>query len=97
VNIKSFVLALTVAGVISFGGCASSKPSESPSEDGGTATECTEPENPYPEGSGHHAGYEWAENNSGTCGGSSESFKEGCEEHEHQESEYEECKARQKR
>jgi len=56
---------------------------------------CTEPGNPYTEGTGHYAGYEWAEKNgSPTCSGSSESFVEGCQEYETQESEHEECEAK---
>ncbi len=51
-----------------------------------------EPENPYNEGSGHSAGYEWAEKNGvSSCGGSSNSFIEGCEEYlsqQEEESEY---------
>jgi hypothetical protein len=57
---------------------------------------CTEPANPYTEGTGHYAGYEWAEKNgSPTCSGSSQSFIEGCEEFETQESEFADCEARQ--
>jgi hypothetical protein len=56
---------------------------------------CTEPANHYTEGTGHYAGYEWAEKNgSPTCSGSSQSFVEGCEEYETQESEHEECEAK---
>ena len=41
-----------------------------------------EPENPYEDGSGHSAGYEWAmENEPSGCGGNSQSFIEGCEEY----------------
>lgn len=49
-----------------------------------------EPENPYGSGSGHSAGYEWAEeNNVSSCGGNSDSFIEGCEEYlSQQEEEY---------
>jgi hypothetical protein len=55
---------------------------------------CAEPENPYAQGSGHYAGYEWAEEKgSGGCEGRSESFNEGCEEYETQEDEYQECEA----
>lgn len=47
-----------------------------------------EPENPYDEGSGHSAGYEWAqENNVSSCGGNSDSFIEGCEEYLSQQEE----------
>ncbi len=49
-----------------------------------------EPENPYDEGSGHSAGYEWAEENGvDSCGGNSNSFIEGCEEYLSQQEEYE--------
>jgi hypothetical protein len=41
-----------------------------------------EPENPYDDGSGHYAGYEWAmENEPSECGGNSDSFIEGCQEY----------------
>ena len=92
---KPFILALTFAGLLLLVSCKSTAPPESSNEEA-TPTHCTEPENPYDEGTGHYAGYEWAEKNSGTCGGSSQSFTEGCEEYEHQESEYEECEARKK-
>ena len=59
---------------------------------------CAEVENPYDEGSGHYAGFEWAQDNDvTTCGGSSESFIEGCEEYQRQESEYAECEAKKNR
>lgn len=48
-----------------------------------------EPENPYDEGSGHSAGYEWAqENDVSSCDGNSDSFIEGCEEYLSQQEEY---------
>lgn len=94
---KPFILALTLAWLLLLVCCTSSPPSESSSHEEDSAGQCAEPENPYEEGTGHYAGYEWAEKNSGTCGGSSQSFTEGCEEHEHQESEYEECEAQKKR
>jgi hypothetical protein len=75
-------------------GCRSSAPSNS-SDSSGDAVNCTEPENPYDEGSGHYAGYEWAQSSgSGTCGGNSQSFIEGCEEYESQEAKYQECEAK---
>lgn len=38
--------------------------------------------NPYSSGTGHYAGFEWAEQNSvTTCGGKSNSFDEGCLEY----------------
>lgn len=49
-----------------------------------------EPENPYSEGTGHSAGYEWAEENDvDSCGGKSQSFIEGCEEYLEQRDEEE--------
>jgi hypothetical protein len=41
-------------------------------------------ENPYSDGTGHFAGYEWAERTGGSCNGNSESFNEGCEEYYYQ-------------
>jgi hypothetical protein len=37
--------------------------------------------NPYSEGTGHYAGYEWAERTGEDCDGNSQSFNEGCEEY----------------
>jgi hypothetical protein len=91
---RCFILLLTVTGLMLTVGCRSSAPSNSP-DSNGDAVNCTEPENPYDEGSGHYAGYEWAQSSgSGTCGGKSQSFIEGCEEYESQEAEYEECEAK---
>ncbi len=50
----------------------------------------SEPENPYDYGSGHSAGYEWAEENDvDYCDGNSDSFIEGCQEYLDQKEEYE--------
>jgi len=39
-------------------------------------------ENPYRNGSGHYAGFEWAERKDvASCGGKSRSYIEGCEEY----------------
>jgi hypothetical protein len=49
-----------------------------------------EPSNPYDDGSGHSAGYEWAqENDPSSCGGNSDSFIEGCQEYLDQQEAYE--------
>jgi hypothetical protein len=95
-NMRRFSLPLTVAGLMLIVGCRSTAPSNSSDSNGeaASAPNCTEPENPYEEGSGHYAGYEWAESSgSGTCGGNSQSFIEGCEEYESQEDAYQECEA----
>ncbi len=94
---RQFVLAFTLVGISLIVGCTSSTSSESSDDQAGASANCTEPENPYEEGSGHYAGYEWAEEkNPATCGGSSQSFIEGCEEYQEQESEYQECEAKKK-
>jgi hypothetical protein len=83
--VASVAVALVVVG------CA--KSSDSNNEAGGrTSASCQEPENPYSDGSGHHAGYAWAEDHaSAACDGASQSFNEGCEEYRGQEAEYDEC------
>ena len=92
--VKSILLVLTVLGMLVVVGCTSSSSSANDNEE---AHNCTEPENPYDAGTGHYAGYEWAENHGGeTCSGSSQSFNEGCEEYETQESEYQECEAQKR-
>ena len=52
--------------------------------------DCIEPENPYDEGSGHYAGWQWGEEGN-YCSGNSDSFVEGCEEYESAEAAYEQC------
>lgn len=75
-------------------GCSSSKSDEK--DEKGEAASCVEPENPYTAGSGHYAGYEWAESHGADCNGRSQSFNEGCEEYEEQEAEYQECEEKKK-
>jgi len=95
--LRQLVLAFAVIGLFVLFGCGSSESSRK-DEEAGAAASCTEPDNPYSEGTGHYAGYEWAEKNgSGACNSSSTSFNEGCEEYERQESEYQACEARKKR
>jgi hypothetical protein len=81
-------------------GCSSPAPSndsgdQEKSTDGAA---CIGPENPYDDGTGHHAGYDWAEKQgSGECSGNSQSFNEGCEEYETQESDYQTCESQRKK
>jgi hypothetical protein len=51
------------------GACKSSTTSDSYKSEGraGSGVSCTEPGNPYDVGSGHYAGFEWAENNHQDC------------------------------
>ena len=57
-----------------------------------TVKDCSfiEPENPYDQGSGHYAGYEWGARGN-NCSGNSRSFIEGCEEYVNQDANYERC------
>jgi hypothetical protein len=89
--LKAFVIAL----LFFFGGCSAPKPDSEQAE--ANAASCTEPENPYSEGTGHYAGYEWAEKHNGAaCDGNSQSFNEGCAEYDRQEEEYQSCERREK-
>ena len=61
---------------------------------GDTVQDCSflEPDNPYSFGSGHYAGFKWAEENEpGICDGNSQSFIEGCEDFQSQQEDYENC------
>ena len=51
------------------------------------------PQNPYNDGGGHNAGFNWAMENGGDCDGNSESFNEGCEEYFRQLYDYNTCVA----
>lgn len=53
--------------------------------------ECIEPQNPYNDGGGHDAGFNWAMENGEDCNGNSDSFNEGCEEYHRQLNQYNEC------
>ena len=77
-----------------FVGCSSDSTHKTGDSGAETKQDCDElePENPYQPGSGHHAGFEWAEkNNPSSCGGNSNSFIEGCEEYQRQEEAYDSC------
>lgn len=68
----------------------------SSSSDSGTVTSkniqaCIQPHNPYNDGGGHDAGFNWAMENGGSCDGNSDSFNEGCEEYHRQLNQYNEC------
>ncbi|MCL2760384.1 MAG: hypothetical protein FWD70_01895 [Desulfuromonadales bacterium] len=56
--------------------------------------DCIEPYNPYNDGGGHYAGFNWAAENAGDdCDGNSDEFNEGCAEFHRQLDEYDECVA----
>ena len=94
---RPLLLGMTLFALLVVGGCTSSSSPEETNQEG-TERHCSEPQNPYDKGSGHYAGYEWAEtNNPGACGRRSQSFIEGCEEYQQQESEYEDCEAQSRK
>jgi len=73
-------------------GCPSADSSPDVRDD--VSRDCTapEPENPFADGSGHHAGFEWAQtNNPSSCGGNSQSFIEGCQEYQRQAAAHAAC------
>lgn len=78
-NLYVAILSFVIISAIS--GCSSQNDFESDSEYYSEMGKKVEPENPYSNGSGHSAGYEWAERTGGGCNGKSDSFNEGCEEY----------------
>ncbi len=52
---------------------------------------CNPPTNPYNNGGGHDAGFEWAKRTNRDCNGNSRSFNEGCEEYYRQLHQYTKC------
>ena len=87
----SAITTLTLATLMIVGCKSTSSP---PPSSGDEAASCTEPQNPYDEGSGHYAGYEWAAEHSGSCETGSTSFNEGCDEYDSQEDAYDKCVAK---
>ena len=55
--------------------------------------DCITPYNPFNDGGGHDAGFNWAQEKGGYCNGNSDSFNEGCEEYFSQLDKYNECLA----
>jgi hypothetical protein len=62
---RSIGLLIALTGLLLFIGCGSSESSLKEEKEGTIENSCTEPLNPYREGSGHYAGYEWAEKSGG--------------------------------
>lgn len=85
VSYKAMVVALLALSLLG-AGCSSNDPDYAPLES--SRSSVSEPENPYSSGSGHYAGFEWAERTGRTCGGNSQSFIEGCQEYYRQEEAY---------
>lgn len=74
--------------IMFFSGCDKG---ETGYDSGSTTSECIQPNNPYNDGGGHDAGFNWAMENGGGCNGNSDSFNEGCEEYHRQLNQYNEC------
>jgi hypothetical protein len=90
---KFFVLVLIFTMFVF--GCDSRPPGlDSKQVSTGSKEECSEPQNPYNDGGGHDAGFNWAKENGGGCSGQSTSFNEGCEEYHRQLGRYNECAAK---
>lgn len=66
-------------------GCESNSPNMAKLEN------CMPPANPYKDGGGHDAGFNWAMENGGDCDGNSDSFNNGCAEYYRQLNRYREC------
>jgi hypothetical protein len=81
------ILFLSIILLVSICGCDSnsSGPKKTKAED------CISPHNPYNDGGGHDAGFNWAAENGGDCNGNSDSFNEGCAEYHRQLNEYNVC------
>lgn len=69
-----FILAM----ILILTGCTSKNSEDNYTAENGQKIEIG---NPYSPGTGHYAGYEWAERTGGACSGKSQSFNEGCEEY----------------
>ena len=72
------IVAISLLAMLALYGCSSGNYGNYYTEENGEKTEIG---NPYSSGSGHFAGYEWAERTGGDCSGNSASFNEGCEEY----------------
>ena len=94
-SMKSFagviLLACVCVGCDSAGSSSGDIDATTTSSEGCSAAE---PENPYDDGTGHYAGFEWAERTDpGSCSGNSSSFIAGCEELLRQSAAYQACSA----
>ena len=92
---KPFMILLLIAGALLLG-CEQDQTASSGYPNEGYSSPrvrniCTEPSNPYSDGGGHDAGFNWAMENGKSCSSNSNSFDEGCEEYYRQLTNYEEC------
>ena len=86
---KKIIIILLISSLSILNGCSSEDKS---SNNFVPKKECYEPKNPYSSGSGHDAGFKWAEkNNPNSCSGNSDSFIDGCNEYLNQLRKYKNC------
>lgn len=90
---RTAALRATILALVAVLGCGESESTESRNATT-SSSNCAElePDNPYSPGTGHHAGFEWAErNDASSCGGNSTSFIEGCEAYVTQQAAHDDC------
>jgi hypothetical protein len=85
---KKIIFVSIILLLVSYG-CDSNKPASTSKK---TKVEnCVSPQNPYNDGGGHDAGFNWAAEKGGGCNGNSDSFNEGCAEYHRQMNKYNKC------
>lgn len=85
------ILVLPVLAVILVA-CSAGSDTETATDTPSSKAACVEPDNPYGDGGGHDAGFNWAEKTGGSCNGNSQSFNEGCAEYQRQLNAYQQCR-----
>lgn len=98
IRLRLFHLSVGGCVLLVLAGCSGGSSADAGKSSQQAARDCAslEPSDPYEDGSGHFAGYEWAEQNGGaSCNGNSESFNEGCEQYSEQFAAYEQCQSQQ--
>lgn len=94
VKIMKFILFVVIIITFALSGCDSDKSGFTSKK---TKTkDCILPQNPYNDGGGHDAGFNWAMENGRDCDGNSDSFNEGCLEYYRQLNEYKACVSKRK-
>ena len=85
------IILLSIICLFAISACDSSSPSSTTKKKKTKVEDCISPHNPYGDGGGHDAGFNWAAEKGGNCDGHSDSFNEGCAEYYRQLNEYNEC------
>jgi hypothetical protein len=87
------IILLSIICLFAISGCDSDKYGSTSKKKKTNIEDCISPNNPYNDGGGNDAGFNWAVEKGGTCDGDSDSFNEGCTEYYRQLNEYKECVA----